>query len=279
MNPWIERHRAHMRQAGLADTTIEDAVEVLGRMDRELPLGLLEATLEDLEHWLAGPPDPHLAWSRQTKATYYGVAVRFYRWASDANRYPHLSFDPSVSLCRPHVPRTAPRPVSSEELARVLDHARGRFRIYCLLAAYAGLRAFEIAKIKREDITETTLTVRGKGDKDAALPTHPIIWSAVKDYPAGPIAITNLGNKATPKYVSDCTSKHLNRVLGPNTISLHRLRHWFGTNLLNNGANLRVVQELMRHSSPSTTAIYTQITDRERSLALSALPALTPTPN
>jgi site-specific recombinase XerD len=276
MNPWIERHMAHMRQAGLADTTIEDAVEVLGRMDRELPLGLLEATLEDLEHWLAGPQGQQ--WSRQTKATYYGVTVRFYRWAADPNRYPHLSFDPSVSLCRPHVPRTAPRPVTSDELAQVLDHARGRFRIYCLLAAYAGLRAFEIAKVRREDITEHTITIRGKGDKDAVLPTHPVIWTSVRHFPAGPLAVTNLGNKATPKYVSDCTSKHLNRVLGPNTISLHRLRHWFATNLLNNGANLRIVQELMRHSSPSTTAIYTQITSEERALAVSTLPALTPSP-
>lgn len=285
MNPWIQRHVRYMQSAGLAETTIEDGREVLVRLDRELPLGLIEATIEELEHWLAGPDgaDPKRPkWGRQTKATYYGHIVRFYRWAADPARMPHLSYDPSVSLTRPHVPRTVPRPVTHEDLVRVLAVVRGRFRIYCYLAAFAGLRACQIAALRREDVTEATITVRGKGGKEIIIPTHPLIWQSVEHMPAGPIARKPCGSKDSAKEVSDLTSKEINRRIGPNTISLHPMRHWFATWLLTPkefggaGASLRTVQELLGHSSPSTTAIYTAITDEQRRLAVNALPILAP---
>jgi integrase len=276
MTDWIARHLQHLRSIGLAeDTTIEDRREVLTRLDRELPLGLIEATVEELEHWLAGPAKPPY-WSNQTKATYYGHLVGFYRWAADPNRYPHLSYDPSVSLTRPKVMRGLPRPVTDDELAAVLAATQDRWHVYCLLAAYGGLRAGEIATIERSDINEDVIIIRGKGGKERAVPTYDDVWRAVSHFPGGPIARRVKGGLATPKYISIETSEYLNRVLGPNTITLHRLRHWFGTSLLLNGADLRTVQELMGHSSPTTTAIYTYITDRQRKMAISALPALAP---
>lgn len=54
----------------------------------------------------------------------------------------------------------------------------------------------------------------------------------------------------------------------------HQLRHWFGTNVLRAGGNLRVAQELLRHSSPAITARYTQVDDTERRAASVALPTL-----
>lgn len=280
-NPWIERHRSHMVSAGKyeQDTTITDRCEILYRLDRDLPLGLIEATIEELESWLARP-----RWSRQTKATYYGHIVGFYRWAADPNRTPHLSFDPSSSLSRPKVPDTEPWPVTNDELSQVFAHAQGMFLLYCLLAAYAGLRPIQICNLTREHVTEEAIIVKGKGGKTTTIPTHPEIWAAVRDFPRGPIA-TVLGRPATPDYVSNCTSRHLNKVLGPNDITLRRLRHWFGTTLLlekelgGAGANLRTVQELMGHSTPSTTAIYTKITERQRRIAVSALPLLASTPS
>lgn len=266
---WIARHVAHMQSAGLADDTIEDRALVLRRLDRELPMGLIEATVEELEDWLARPD-----WCNQTKATYFGHLVGFYRWAADPNRYPHLSYDPSLSLTRPKVPQGVPRPVTDEQLATILDRITGRWRIYCLLAAYAGLRACEIAVIRREDITETDLRTRGKGGKTALIPTHPAIWEAVKDLGPGPIAVRESGRKVTARWVSGRTAYHL-RAIGVPT-SLHPLRHWFATSALSNGANLRVVQELMRHSSPATTAVYTQIADEQRRVAVQALPVLAP---
>lgn len=274
MNEWIERHVAFMKSAGRAPDTIDDRRVVLRRLDRELPLGILEATVEELEDWLARSD-----WSNQTKATYYGHIVGFYRWAADPNRRPHLSYDPSVSLTRPSVPRTTPRPVTDAELALVLSRAEGKYRVFCLLAAYAGLRAVSISKLRREDISETGIVVAGKGGKETTLPIHPEIWRSVRDFPAGPIARKADGGRQNAKNISALTSRHLNRVLGPNTIALHRLRHWYATSMLRRGVNLRVVQELLMHSSITTTAIYTEVTSEERRLAVGTLPALVPALN
>lgn len=272
MNEWIARHLAHTRAGGLAENTIEDRRDVLSRLDRDLPMGLVEATVEELEDWLSRP-----GWCNQTKATYYGHIVAFFRWSADPNRYPHLSYDPSVSLTRPTVPAGIPRPVTDEQLATILDKAVGRWRIYCVLAAYAGLRACEIATIRREDITEHTINIHGKGGKKSAIPTHPAIWAAVRHFPDGPIAQRAAG-KVTAKWLSSRTGHYLRTKVGV-PASLHRLRHWFGTSTLSNGANLRVVQELMRHSSPATTAVYTKVTDEQRQIAVSTLPVLAPPAN
>lgn len=277
MSNWIERHLSHMRACGLAENTIEDRRDVLRRLDEDLPMGLVEATVEELEEWLSRPrrDSPVTVWTNQTKATYYGHINGFFRWASDPNRYPHLSYDPSASLNRPKVPQTLPRPVEDEEIAQILDVTEGRWRVYTLLAAYAGQRCCQIANMDRSDITAETIRVRGKGGKETVVPTHPIIWDAVRNLPPGPIALTPDGRRGDAKYVSRRTTQYLERRLGKH-ITLHRLRHWFATTTLASGANLRVVQELLGHASPATTAIYTKVTNEQRRLAVEALPVLAP---
>lgn len=288
IHPWIERYRSHMIATGRYQetTTAADRCELLYRLDAELPLGLLEATIEELEDWMAAGrvPGTRNLWSRQTKATYFGHITGFYRWASDPNRAQHLSYDPSTSLCRPKVPEGVPKPVGTADLTTVLGRARGRVRIYCLLSAYAGLRPVQISNLMREDITEQSMSVVGKGGKTTAIPTHPLIWLAVRELPAGPVAVTRNG-RAGPGWVSINTSRAIKRILGHDGISLRNLRHWYATTLLTEkelggaGANLRTVQELMGHANVSTTAIYTKVVGQQRRMAISALPPLAQSPN
>lgn len=298
-HPWIERYRGRMVASGRFETTtVTDRCELLYRLNDELPLGLLEATIEELEHWMASGRTPQQTtrpsapWSRQTLATYYAHIVGFYRFAADPARNPHLSYDPSTSLSRPKVPGGVPNPCTNEELAQILAGARDRFRIYSLLSAYAGLRPVQICNLMREDITEENLFVLGKGGKTIAVPTHPDIWASVHDFPRGPLATMRgirgqLGHcrRAAPGPLSTAAGREIRRVLGYPGVSLRNLRHWFATTLLleedlgGSGANLRTVQELMGHSSPSTTAIYTKVVGRQRKMAISALPPLAPTSN
>jgi integrase/recombinase XerC len=281
MNPWIERHRRYMHSKAFSEETIHDRVALLIRLDRELPLGLVEATVEELEEWLAGPTTGR-RWSRQTTATYYSHIVGFFRWAADGSRYPHLSFDPSTSLTRPRVPRTVPKPLSDEQVAKLLDGLDEKRRLYLQLAVYAGLRCCQISALDREDITEQTITVRAKGGGENVIPTHPEVWRAVQGLPSGPVARRADGERATPQNVGVGTAKAMEKVLRQRRVSLHRGRHHFATKLLTPreqggaGANLRTVQELLGHASPSTTAIYTQITDEQRRLAVNALPIPAP---
>lgn len=268
MTDLIDAHLAHMKAGGLADNTIDDRRKVLYRINLELPLGLDQATVEELADWMANK-----SWSAQTRATYYGHLRGYFLWACDP-RNPKLDYDPSEALTRPKVPATLPRPVTDAELAQAMTKSSVRWYRNIVLAAYAGLRCCELATITTYDITQSSITVVGKGGKRRYIPTAEVVWTAVRSLPAGDV---------NPGHDADAIARHGNAYLkriGLRGVTMHRFRHWFGTNLLAHGANLRTVQELMGHSSPATTAIYTQVTDEQRQMAIAALPALlTPTPN
>lgn len=272
MSDLIAGYARHMRAAALAQNTIRDRTEFLRRIDDALPMGLERATTEELADWLAGADDTE--WCAQTKSTYHGHVCGFFRWACDP-RNPQLDFDPTAGLSRPRVPRRKPRPVSDEELEYVLTNTTGLWQFAATCAAYAGLRACEVATVRKEDITEETITLVGKGNKDEIIPTHPLIWRAVRDFPPGRLSTHIKGREVDAQYVSIQFGAHMRRRHGRPGLTLHRLRHWFGTNLLRLGADLRTVQELMRHADPATTAVYTLITDRQRRTAIRALPGFT----
>lgn len=262
MTDLIDAHLAHIRAGGLAANTVDDRRKLLHRLNTELPMGLDQATVEELAGWLARDE-----WGPQTKATYYGHLRAYFTWACDP-RSPRLDYDPSASLIRPRVPATLPRPVSDAELAFALEHSDTDWQRRILLASYAGMRCCELATIRREHITAVTITITGKGGKQRAVPTAPQIWLAVGPLPAGPLE---------PNWTADNLAREggvHHRRIGLPGVTMHRYRHWFGTSLLRNGADLRTVQELMGHSSPATTAIYTQVSDEQRRTAIAALPAL-----
>lgn len=267
MTDLIDAHLAHMRASGLATNTIDDRRKLLYRINQDLPLGVEQATVEELSDWMA-----NRTWSAQTRATYYGHLRGFFVWACDP-RHPRLDYDPSEVLTRPKVPATLPRPVTDAELSHAMAKASVYWYRNIVLAAYAGLRDCELAIITTYDITETRITVTGKGGKRRHIPTSSLIWAAIQPLPAGEI---NPGRDAD--WIARIGNRHLRRI-GLRGVTMHRFRHWFGTNLLAHGANLRTVQELMGHSSPATTAIYTQVTDEQRQMAIAALPALAPTPS
>lgn len=268
----IDGFARHMRAAGHAVNTRQDREELLRRVDAELPMGIERATVEELQDWLGRD-----GWSAKTRCTYYEHIRAFFSWATNAGN-PQLDYDPSASLARPKVFRKAPRPTTDQETAKVLGGTRGFWHVAALLGAYEGARACEVAVIRREDITEDSVIFQGKGGKVAAVPTHDLVWRAVRDFPGGPIARHLLGREVPANYISYTFPKRVQADAGLVGINFHRLRHWYATTLLNSGADLRTVQELMRHSSPNQTMVYTQITDRQRKIAVSALPVLAPIP-
>jgi hypothetical protein len=233
----VAQHLAHLRSAGKAETTVIDRGELLRRLDAELPMGLYHAVTEELEDWLAGPAEK--PWSRQTKATYYGHIVGFYRWASSPDRRIGLEFDPSAGLVRPSVPAGQPRPISSEELIVVR---------------------------------------RGKGDKPRTVFTNSELWRAIQPLPPGPIARRITGKRASAQYISNMTALMLDEI-DLTDVTLHRCRHWYATYLLDEEADIRSVQDAMGHGSLRTTAGYIAHTERQRAKlrrAVNALPSLAP---
>lgn len=263
----IDAHVAHLRAGGYAVRTTRDRYELLCRMDDQLPEGLCTATTEELTRWLGDP-----TWSQWTRCTYYGHVRGFFRWACAGDDAP-LDWDPSAGLARPRNPNRVPHPITEEELNAALSRSDRRWRLVITLAAYAGLRAGEISRLRREDVTDDRIrVVKGKGGRDAVIPTHPAIWALVARMPSGLLVRTRTGREFTDDQLSVMARHHFDKI-GLPEVHLHRMRHRFATQLIRAGNDIRTVQELMRHSSLATTAAYIQVTDEQRVRAVGSLAA------
>jgi integrase len=230
---------------------------------------LTKATESKLTKWLANPD-----WSTSTRATYWGHLHSYLVWALKAEI---IAKDPMMNLPRPKVPKRSPRPASIEAYGRIMAAGERRWQIAVTLARYAGLRASEIARAQREDVDDRQIRVRGKGGRVDVLPTHAEVWKLVEDAPPGHLVLSASGGPYKPAGISHAFGVYARGLGLPRPLGLHMFRHLYGTRLLMDrdiggaGANLRITQELMRHASPATTAVYTQVTDEERYRAISAL--------
>jgi integrase len=168
-------------------------------------------------------------------------------------------------------PRCVPKPVTQDELRRSLLLPEP-YRTAVILAAFAGLRASEIAGCRREHITDTTVTVpHGKGDEPGTVPAHPYVWDHVRDRPPGPLVTDRHGRAVTGRWLSSRMRIALDRA-ALRGVHLHRYRHWYGTMVQEMTGDLRVTQECLRHRHVGSTAGYTLVTSARRAAAVAALP-------
>lgn len=259
----VEMHARHLRACGNSPRTIKDRTDVLRRLDADLPDGLSYASTNELDAWLGHRAD----WSQWTRATYAMHIRGFYRWAE--GRY--LDGDPAIGMARPNRPPGVPNPVSDAQLRQALLRSPEPWLTAITLAAYAGLRASELAELHREDITPDLVRVRrAKGGAAGTVDTHPRIWSAVRDRPAGPL-VTWQGRAVTGRWVSAHARRHFDSIGLPD-VHMHRFRHWYATTLLERGADVRTVQEALRHRSITSTQGYTLVAGGRRRDAIRALP-------
>ncbi len=132
----------------------------------------------------------------------------------------------------------------------------------------SGLRISELAALDVADLDFTTLTLRvraGKGAKDRMCPIGEPALEAINSYMlqadvrSGPLFLSKLRKRITVRAISGMLDKYLKHSSLPKGISAHKLRHSFATHLLDHGADLRSVQELLGHANLSTTQIYTHV--------------------
>ncbi|MGQ4273697.1 tyrosine recombinase XerC [Terrihabitans sp. B22-R8] len=191
----------------------------------------------------------------------------------------------------PKVPRSLPKPIAAESARRLVDpDVRSEARDPWILARDAavlallygcGLRIAEALSLKREEAPiegRRAVTVTGKGGKMRTVPIIPAVANAIEDYiklcpwtlkPNGPLFVGAKGGALSPRIVQRAMQE-LRGALGlPETATPHALRHSFATHLLARGGDLRSIQELLGHSSLSTTQIYTEV-DAARLIAVHA---------
>jgi integrase/recombinase XerC len=249
----------HLTDIGHPATTVDTYAVALRRAAAELPAGL-RAYDHELEHWLGGCGAP------STRNVYRAALQGFYRWAV---RQEHIDQDPAAGLAPVRLRRGVPRPASLAELGSILEHTVDPVRLWAVLAAYAGARCIEIARLDRRDVTEQTVRLHGKGDRERLVPTHPQLWAAVCGLPGGLIA----GGR-TRRQVSSRAAAAFDHIGLPD-VTMHRLRHLAGTLWQQATGDIRVTQELLGHASVATTMVYTAVSDEAMRRAVLAMPAVT----
>jgi integrase/recombinase XerC len=254
----IEQFAHHLTEAGRTEATIEGYTKNLCRADRELPMGADIATADELRAWVYRKG---LSWA--SRATYYAALDSFFTWAVDTKR---LTFNPMKFITRPRVPETLPRVARDEQVHWAVHDTPDPLKLWALLASYAGTRCIEISRLCREHVTAEVLTVaRGKGDRPRTVPTHPLVWAAVRVLPAGPI--TDL----TPKQISTRFLQYSLRC-GQRELSLHRLRGWHATNGYAVNNDLLAVSRNLGHRKTDTTARYIRLTTGQIRAVVDGLP-------
>lgn len=249
--------RQHGMASGHSDRTITSREGTVRRLRRSgiLPL---EATPEQLVEWLS-----ELPLQRSSKATYRAQLRAFYAWLVRTGR---RQDDPTENLPSLHISQGIPRPLTAEQVQAVLaactDGRAAQTRAYFILAAYAGLRVHEIAKIRGEDFGAGEIMVNGKGGSRSSVPLHPTV-AALAEYM--PTAGWWFPSDAPSGHVHRCSvsaaiKRAMVRAKVPGTP--HAARHYFGTRALwASGGDLRMAQRALRHKNVATTAIYTQVAD------------------
>jgi len=261
-----------MRGARLSERTVVERKQTIARIIRYTETGAHLFTTDQLADWFASLP---YEVSTNSRATYMAQIRAWQTWLVLQGV---RDDDPTIRLIQPRAEKGKARPITDAQLELVLtSNLRKRTRTMILLAAYQGLRAHEIAKLRGEDIdlVSMKLDVNGKGGKRCKLPLHPVIAAEAHLYPARGYWFHARSNRFQPMHrssASDVMRRAMHRA-GVNA-SAHNLRHWYGSALRRAGVDLRMVQELLRHSNLATTEIYTEVDRSELGEAINLLPSV-----
>ncbi len=212
--------------------------------------------------------------SRRTIARKLSCLRSFFRFLC---REGTLEHNPATAIPTPRLEQRLPSFLDERQVARLLDTPptdkwQGlRDRAFLETLYSTGMRVSELTGLNLDDLDEIsgTVVVRGKGKKERLCPIGATALKTVHTYLAKrpkklrvpyAIFVSQKGTRLTVRQVDRLLVQYVREAGLPSSISPHSLRHSFATHLLDRGADLRSVQELLGHASLSTTQIYTHIT-------------------
>jgi len=191
----------------------------------------------------------------------------FFKWLC-ANEI--CASNPALTLEQPRIPQRLPKVMSMQDMETILNQNLNSYsRVIVELLYGCGLRVSELVSLNVHDIDlkGKYLTCTGKGSKERIVPVGNAAIQAVKDYlreraftENKKLLINASGKPVTRQEVYTFIRQQGEKI--NKHISPHTLRHSFATHLLENGADLRVVQELLGHSDVSTTQLYTHVSKK-----------------
>jgi integrase/recombinase XerD len=266
---------AAQRSPRTVDAYRRDLASLAASLDRNVS----DATVEDLERWLAGMRAEGLAPSTLARRV---SAVRTY--FRHLNMIGRRDDNPAAAIKLPRRAQRLPRALSPAEVERLIDAATGttprtlRDRALVELLYGAGLRVSEAVGLEKMgiDLDARIVRVVGKGGKERLVPLGRPAAEAARRYLA--LGRPHLDRRYRPELFLNARGGPLTRAgaflilrrlaekagLEPERVHPHLLRHSFATHLLEGGADLRSVQEMLGHADLSTTERYTHVSDRRR---------------
>jgi integrase/recombinase XerC len=199
----------------------------------------------------------------------------FFNWLVKHRDFPH---NPCVGLRAPRGPKALPKALSPDLMARLLETpaqgpAQSRDKAMFELLYSSGLRLAELVSLDAAGgegmLRQAEVTVTGKGAKTRTVPVGSkacaaiAAWLAERDGLARPgetaLFVGARGRRISPSSVRYALSQWARRLGLPQHVHPHMLRHSFATHLLQSSGDLRAVQEMLGHSSISTTQVYTHL--------------------
>ncbi|XAS70601.1 tyrosine recombinase XerC [Micrococcaceae bacterium Sec5.1] len=277
-------HGERARSAHTVRAYLADVYSLLGFAVQEGIRDLDQLELGSLRRWLGAQSEAGMA--RSTLARRAATARSFTKWAL---REELIATDPALRLQAPKRGKSLPGVLQQQQILRVVDSLdaaatdggplalRDRAMVELLYAT--GVRVGELAGLDIDDMDpdRRTLRVIGKGNKERTVPFGVPAALAIDDWlrrgrPAlvtatsGPALFLGVrGNRVDPRQVRAVVAALLGALGDTAATGPHALRHSAATHLLDGGADLRAVQEILGHSSLATTQIYTHVSvDRLR---------------
>ena len=185
-----------------------------------------------------------------------------------------------IKVIAPKVPKRLPSLINQKDLDKLIedeidetDFSSLRNRLVIKLLYLTGMRRSELINLKLTSLGTNNLKVLGKGNKERLVPISEELEQEIQSYllirnahfcteeieikdPSN-VFLTNKGRSMYPKFVYNLVNSYLKQYTTTQKRSPHILRHSFATHLLNNGADLNAVKELLGHSSLAATQVYT----------------------
>lgn len=233
----------------------------------------------------ANSPEPEYGLSASSRARKISAIRSFFKYLTMKAKL--LDENPVQDLDSPKIPKTLPRYLTLEESQRLLSAVEGknRERDYCILCIFlnCGLRISEIVGLNVSDYRGESLRVVGKGNKERTVYLNDACRDAIDRYlevrkllaPPRVTAmfLSNRRARISCDSIQVMVKKNLTKAgLDAGLYSAHKLRHTAATLMLQNGVDVRTLQEVLGHENLNTTQIYTHIDNAELRTAADANP-------
>ena len=229
--------------------------------------------------------EPEYGLMASSRARKIATIRSFYKYLTVKTK--QLDVNPVEGLDTPKTTKSLPRYLTLDESRRLLDAVDGvnRERDYCIICLFlnCGLRISEIVGLNIGDVRGDSLRVLGKGNKERIVYLNDACQAAIEAYK--PVRSQMVGSSVSALFVSNRRQRMgreavhamvkktlLKAGLDPDKYSSHKLRHTAATLMLQNGVDVRTLQEVLGHEHLNTTQIYTHVDNSELHIAAEANP-------